>query len=124
MRVTIGVHAGEDGRGAGDAAWEELVSLGDWLRDEPELRGRVDLAHVPPPPDRMGAGPHALAVVLEDERQRAGLARSLEIWLRQRGPDVKIMVRVGDRVAEIAGHGDVDVAALLREALRAAGERR
>lgn len=99
---------------------EELRSLDDWLGDA--LRGRVKLELGPPEPGQMGMVPQALIVAVEDAGTRARLVESLEIWLRQRGPEVKIMVRVGDRVAEIMGSGEVDVGALLREALRAAGE--
>jgi hypothetical protein len=98
---------------------EELRSLDDWLSDT--MRGRVTWRNRPPEPGQMGIEPHELVVALDEGLGAGVLADSLEIWLRQRGPDVKIMVRVGDQVAEVAALGDLNVATLLREALRAAG---
>ncbi|MFC4587150.1 hypothetical protein [Sphaerisporangium corydalis] len=47
-------------------------------------------------------------------------AASWEMWLRGRGEEVTAMVRVGKRVTERNGTGDVDVAAMLTDAWRAA----
>ncbi|MEV7967648.1 hypothetical protein AB0O34_16915 [Sphaerisporangium sp. NPDC088356] len=56
-------------------------------------------------------------------RGRAGGtgAASWEMWLRGRGDEVTAMVRIGGRVTERNGTGDVDVVAMLADAWRAAG---
>ncbi|WP_424531875.1 hypothetical protein ACOZ38_17590 [Sphaerisporangium viridialbum] len=51
---------------------------------------------------------------------RAG-TRSWEMWLRGRGDEVTAMVRIGGRVTERNGTGEVDVVAMLADAWRAAG---
>ncbi|MEU8271999.1 hypothetical protein AB0B89_33200 [Sphaerisporangium sp. NPDC049002] len=48
-------------------------------------------------------------------------AASWEMWLRGRGDEVTAMVRVGGRVTERNGTGEVDVVAMLADAWRAAG---
>ncbi|MGI8335911.1 effector-associated constant component EACC1 [Actinomadura scrupuli] len=110
--VSISVSGAKDGE-------EELRSLDDWLSDT--MRGRVTWQSHPPEPGHMGVQPHELVVALDEGLGPGVLADSLEIWLRRRGPEVKIMVRVGDQVTEVSALGDLNVAALLREALRAAG---
>jgi hypothetical protein len=50
----------------------------------------------------------------------SGMA-SWEMWLRARGDEVTAMVRIGRRISERNGTGDVDVAAMVADAWRAAG---
>jgi hypothetical protein len=100
---------------------EELRSLDEWLRGEEVLRGRVALVAQPPPSGAMGSPVDALLVAIGEAAESDVLARSLEIWLRLRGPEVKIMVRVGDQVAELSASDNVDVTALLRLAVQAVG---
>ncbi|GAA1274976.1 hypothetical protein GCM10009677_30460 [Sphaerisporangium rubeum] len=47
-------------------------------------------------------------------------APSWEMWLRARGDEFTAKVRVGPRVTERSGTGDVDIAAMLSDAWRAA----
>jgi hypothetical protein len=47
-------------------------------------------------------------------------ATSWEMWLRGRGAEIIAKVRIGARVTERSGIGDVDVAAMLADAWRAA----
>ena len=56
MEITVTV------TGSGDA--RDLGSLRDWLRDEPELRGRVRLAVQPPDPGAMGGLSDLLTVAV------------------------------------------------------------
>ncbi|MDH2430672.1 hypothetical protein [Sphaerisporangium sp. TRM90804] len=51
---------------------------------------------------------------------RGAGAASWEMWLRGRGDEVTMMVRVGRRVTERDGTGNVDVLAMLTDAWRAA----
>ncbi|MFI6503547.1 hypothetical protein [Nonomuraea typhae] len=104
-----------------------LHSLEEWLRDVDALRGRVRLLTPPPVPGRMG-GPPELRVAVEAGAQAAALSRTVEMWLRVRGPGVTLKLRVGRRVTELDLRGEVDVDrlarqvdAILREALHAAG---
>ncbi len=81
-----------DGRDA------DRESLWDWLRNEPELRGRLQLsaAPTPTPGEAMGA-PTDLVVQVSAALAGAGavwaaLARSLSVWLVQRRSDLTITV--------------------------------
>jgi hypothetical protein len=71
-------------------------SLWDWLRCEPELRGRLRLGSSPAPAGTMGA---TAELVVQASAALAGasalwiaLARSLTVWLVQRRSDVTITV--------------------------------
>jgi hypothetical protein len=48
-------------------------------------------------------------------------AASWEMWLRGRGDEVTAMVRIGRRITERNGTGEVDVGSMLADAWRAAG---
>ncbi|GAA5070160.1 hypothetical protein HNP84_001710 [Thermocatellispora tengchongensis] len=106
---------------------EQYRSLDGWLRGEDALRGRVAEAYAPPRPGEMGTPPRSLLVTLDADPAAAALARSLEVWFRLRGTEVTLRVRIGDRVAEFTGKGDVEVEGFVREVeslLRRALERR
>lgn len=98
-----------------------LESLGDWLRGEPELAGRVGVAGTKPRAGELGALGDALVVAVGSGGTLSVLAMSLKSWLSQpRRSDVRIRVE-GEtgRVVEISADR-VDgerVEALVRQAL-------
>jgi len=79
----------------------ELRQLARWLRDEDELRGRVDLTHEPLRPDQMGGLVDTVTVVLTSGTAGA-LVTSLFTWLGHRKAAGKVSVTVesasGDRI--------------------------
>jgi hypothetical protein len=92
MDVRISVSAA----GGGEAAPEALRGLESWLRDEPELRGRVKAVRGAPQPGEMSGGlVEALAVTL-GSGVSAALVRSLPIWLKQQRSRVEIQVKNGN----------------------------
>jgi Effector Associated Constant Component 1 len=98
-----------------------LESLGDWLRGEPELAGRVSVAGPEPGEGELGALGDALVVAVGSGGTLSVLALSLKAWLSQpRRSDVRIRVEGKDgHVVEI-GADRIDgeqVDALVRQAL-------
>ncbi|MFI6316079.1 hypothetical protein ACIBG8_01095 [Nonomuraea sp. NPDC050556] len=105
---------------------DQLHSLREWLSDVDVLRGSLDFSYGTPQPGRLGQQP-ALLVGVETEPQVLALAKTVEFWLRMRGSDVALKLRVGQRVTELDLRGEIDVDlvvrqvdTLLREALHAA----
>ncbi|MGP3969668.1 effector-associated constant component EACC1 [Streptomyces sp. 6N223] len=110
--VRISVHADEGGgggdgrdgrdgrdgaargvRGAAGEAADAMLALESWLRDEPELRGRVRPLRAAPRAGEMSGGlVEALAVTLATGVS-AALVRSLPIWLKQRRSRVEIVLK-------------------------------
>jgi hypothetical protein len=68
--------------GSGEA-WD-LAALRDWLRAEPELRGRVRLAGKPPDPGSMGALSDLLTVAVGPGAAVTVFASALVTWIRHR----------------------------------------
>jgi hypothetical protein len=98
-----------------------LESLGDWLRGEPQLAGRVSATGPEPASGELGVLSDALVVAVGSGGTLSALAMSLKGWLSQpRRSDVRIQVRRDDgAVVEIAAdrvHGH-QIEALLREVL-------
>jgi membrane-associated two-gene conflict system component 1 (EACC1) len=60
-----------------------LASLIEWLRCEPELRGRIRIVRRSPEPGDMGALVEVLAVAVGGGGILTVLANSLSVWLRQ-----------------------------------------
>ena len=100
-----------------------LESLNEWLRQEEELRGRVDWEHGEPDPTHLGDLSSALAVAVGSGGALTALAASLRGWLSQpRRPSVKLHFHGPDgRDIEIdaqVGEKHIpDLLALLRESL-------
>jgi hypothetical protein len=128
--VRISVHADDGGEGGGErraasdaataAAADVMLTLESWLRDEPELRGRVRPLRAAPRAGEMSGGlVEALAVTLSTGVS-AALVRSLPVWLRQRRSRVEIVLKKdgGETVrvtADNLRHGDAEE--LIRKAL-------
>jgi hypothetical protein len=98
-----------------------IESLGDWLRGEPELAGRLRVAGPMPGEGELGVLADVLVVAVGSGGTLSVLATSLKAWLaRPHGQHVRIRVRRdGGETVEIdadrinAGQAD----ALLRRAL-------
>jgi hypothetical protein len=75
---------------------EALHALESWLRDEPELRGRVSPVRAATRAGEMSGGlVEALAVTL-GSGVSAALVRSLPIWLKQQRSHVDIQLKRRD----------------------------
>jgi hypothetical protein len=76
---------------------ELLRSLEDWLRREPELRGRVRQADAQPATGEMGALSEALVVAASSGGALSVLAASLRVWFAQpKRSDVHVCVETAD----------------------------
>jgi hypothetical protein len=111
----VRIGTGAPGDGDADRLW-------DWLRDEPELRGRMRRVDVASPPEAMGS---VTEIVVQVAAAAAGaaalweaLARSLVAWRRYRGSDVTIEIVGADgrRVSATARRIE-DAEPMLREVL-------
>lgn len=97
-------------------------SLWDWLRNEPELRGRLQLSTAPTPDGAMGA-PTDLVIQVSAVLAGAGavwaaLARSLSVWLVQRRSDLTITVTGPEgRKVSVSAKRVADPEQLLRSVL-------
>jgi hypothetical protein len=99
----------------------DTESLWDWLRHEPELRGRLRAASAPTSAEAMGA-PMELVVLLATTTVpvAAALARSLSTWLVQRRSDLTVKVTGPDgRQVALTAKRVADPEKLLREVLEA-----
>lgn len=120
MEVRISCAGGD--RAAG------LESLGDWLRGEPSLAGRLRFSGPAPGEGELGAIADALVVAVGSGGMLSVLASSLKAWLtRPRGSDVRVRIQVdAGRMIEInASRIDGDrVDELIRQAFgnRPSGE--
>jgi hypothetical protein len=97
----------------------DAESLWDWLRHEPELRGRLHTGSVPAPDGAMGA-PIELVVVLATAAVpvASALARSLSTWLVQRRSDLTVTVTGPDgRQVSVSSRRVADPEKLLRAVL-------
>ena len=91
--------------GGGDHV-DEMASLGDWLQDEPQLRGLTRRVGAPTGPTELSGGgvTDLLTVALGSGGVAAILARSLNTWLRTRRPTITLTVSVNGRSATLQAH--------------------
>ena len=97
----------------------DAESLWDWLRDEPELRGRLRTRSAPTPDKTMGV-PIELVVVLATATTAvvSALARSVSTWLVQRRSDLTVKVTGPDgRKISVSSRRVADPEQLLRAVL-------
>ncbi|MFC6016636.1 hypothetical protein ACFP2T_10530 [Plantactinospora solaniradicis] len=112
MEVRISV----DGRDA------DFEALWEWLRSEPDIRGRLRLGSLPTPEGTMGS---STEVVVQAAAAMAGagalwaaLSRSLAVWLTQRRSDITVTVTGPDgRKVSLNAKRVTDPENLLREVL-------
>jgi hypothetical protein len=96
----------------------EVASLWDWLRREPEFRGRIDLEQRAPAAGEMGAVADVLAIAVGSGGAATALLTSLSGWLGQRHAGVTVEVTgPGGRAVKVSGWRDGDVMSLVRELL-------
>jgi hypothetical protein len=97
----------------------DMESLWDWLRHEPELRGRLRTRSAPTPEEAMGA-PIELVVILATATVpvASALARSISTWLIQRRSDLTVTVTGPDgRQVSVSSRRVADPEKLLRAVL-------
>ena len=109
-----------DGRDA------DRESLWDWLRNEPELRGRLQLSAAPTPGGAMGAPIEVViqvgAVLAGASAVWAAVAKSLSVWLVQRRSDLTITVTGPDgRKVSVSAKRVADPEQILRSVLETTG---
>lgn len=75
----------------------DLESLWDWLRQEPDLRGRLRAVTPTAPDGTMGSG--VQLVVVASAPALEALSRSLPVWLDQRKAGVTVTAPDGRSVA-------------------------
>jgi|SRR5690348_1939811 len=76
---------------------EDLESLDDWLRGEPELAGRVKVSVPVPREGELGALAEVLVAAVSSGGVLSVLTASLYAWLSQpRRSDVRIRVQAGN----------------------------
>jgi hypothetical protein len=81
---------------------EDLRSLEDWLRRDPDLRGiRITPATPPPPPGQMGVLTDTLQLVSDNGELMTAVATTIGVWLGTRSKRTRIKVTDGDRSVEI-----------------------
>ncbi|MGW4242369.1 effector-associated constant component EACC1 [Nocardia sp. NPDC004722] len=78
-------------QGTGDL-YAELVSLTDWLLQEPELRGGVESEPPDVAPDEMGGLEDVLVVALGGGGAVTVLVRSIVTWLQIRGSEISVLM--------------------------------
>jgi hypothetical protein len=105
----------------------DVEALWDWLRNEPELRGRVRLGSAPTPEGVMGSSSEFVVQVATAMAGAgalwAALSRSLSVWLTQRRSDITVKVTGPDgRHISLDAKRVADPEKLLREVLNVAGQ--
>ncbi|WP_372669523.1 effector-associated constant component EACC1 [Amycolatopsis kentuckyensis] len=98
---------------------EVLRSLYQWLRDEPELRGRVKQIDRPPAAGEMGAVADVLMVALGSGGAVGVVASSLKVFFAQpRRSDVEITIETPDgRKVRVNAKRAADPEGIVREVL-------
>jgi hypothetical protein len=109
-------------RAAGGDAVAELASLWDWLLDEDDVRGSVDLVDRPVEETELGGVFDAVAVSLGSGSAGVALCRALVTWLQTRRSDVTVTVSAGGRTVEVTATNLRDVAPVLERVLGATDE--
>jgi hypothetical protein len=100
----------------------ELADLGEWLGDEDELRGRVRAVRGPAGLTDLGPVVELLSVALGAGGAGTVLASSLKTWLITRRTTAKITVESAGRSVTLDIQTAADVAPLLEQVLKAAGD--
>lgn len=93
-----------------DETDEEIRRLARWLRDEDELRGRVDLRNEPIRQGEMGGLTDAIVVAVSSGGLATVLVKSLFSWLTSRRDAGKVTVAVepphGGKIEIACGSAD------------------
>jgi hypothetical protein len=100
----------------------ELAALGEWLKGEVELRGRVRVVRGPIGGTELGSITDLLTVALEAGGAGTVLASSLKTWLMTRRTTAKITVESAGRSVTFDVQTVGEVAPLLEQILKAGDE--
>lgn len=100
------------------ATGEALASLGEWLQDEDELRGRVRAAYGEIADTELGSVVELLTVAVGSGGMGTVLASSLKTWLLTRRTTAKITVRAANRSVTLDVQNVEDVTPLLEKILK------
>jgi hypothetical protein len=97
-----------------DGSGDELRQLARWLRDEDDLRGRVNLVDQPIAPGQMGGVLDTVQVVLTSGTAGT-LVTSLFAWLghRKATNKVRLKVQIGETTVELTCGSTDDAGALI-----------
>lgn len=98
-----------------DGHHTSVASLWDWLRHEPDLRGRLKAVTPAAPDGTMGSGVEL--VVVASAPALAALTRSIPAWLDRRDTGVTVKVTTPDGREVSLTAQDADSAELLRDLL-------
>jgi hypothetical protein len=98
---------------------EELDSLGEWLRGEDLLRGRVRAVSRPISETGLGPVTDLLTVAVGAGGAGTVLVSSLKTWLQTRRTTVKIIVESAGRLVTVDVETVGQVAPLLEQILKA-----
>jgi hypothetical protein len=99
----------------GDRADADAESLWDWLREEPQLRGYVQMGHAAIREGTMGL-PAEIVILATNATAVSALARTLSTWLIQRKSQVTVEIEgKGGRKTLISAAGVADPQELLRK---------
>ncbi|GAB3457137.1 effector-associated constant component EACC1 [Actinophytocola sediminis] len=85
---------------AGSDADEELRKLACWLRDEDELRGRIELVAAPVRQGQMGGALETVSVMVTSG-SAAVLVRSLFTWLARRREAEKVTLTLNAKTRKL-----------------------
>lgn len=102
----------------GDAG-DDIASLGAWLGEERELRGRVWVLGTPIGDDQLGSLPDVVSVAVGAGGAGTVLASSLITWLQSRRTTAKITVEAAGRSVTLEIQTLEDVRPLLVKILKA-----
>ncbi len=97
----------------------DLAALGEWLRDENELRGRVRTVHGPVGETELGSVTELLTVALGAGGVGTVLASSLKTWLVTRRTTAKLIVESDGRSVTLDIQTVGEVTPLLEQILKA-----
>jgi hypothetical protein len=98
---------------------EDLTALGEWLKEENELRGAVRVAHGRIGDTQLGSVTEMLTVALGSGGAGAVLASSLKTWLATRRTAAKLTVESAGRRVTLDIETISEVVPLLEQILRA-----
>ncbi|MGY0059853.1 effector-associated constant component EACC1 [Streptomyces sp. LZ34] len=116
MELRIGLRASGESAEASLDTW--LERLREWLRNEPELRGRVTPLRSRPGSEEMSGGVVEALVLAVGSGTVGVLARSLPIWLKQQRSQVEIEISSADgEKVRVKADNIQDAESLIRRAL-------
>jgi hypothetical protein len=105
-----------------DGKFDDLASLGRWLGEESELRGKVRWGPAPIKDTELGGVTDLLAVAVGAGGAATMLAQSLKIWLETRRTTAKLTLTAEGRSITIEISTVKDAMPMLQQVLQATDE--